>query len=677
MLNDHRQYASKWRRWLLRTTTSALSAIVVANSNAAEMIALATEDAFLGDIPVVLSATRLAQPRSDAPAAVSIIDREMIETSGATEITDLFRLVPGFQIGHDNVSLFSTDPVAVTYHGLSDSYARRIQVLVDGRSIYSPDFGGVRWNDLPLELDDIERIEVIRGPNGSTFGANSFLAVINIVTRHPADVIGTSAKVVTGGNNVIKGMVRHAASSSKYDYRLTLAYRSDSGFENQYDDEEVRFASYRSEYRFNNNNIIEFNFGFAAGAQQAGIIGETNENKDRIVGSDSNFQQIRWKHKVSANVEHSLQYYRNYHHYRDAYDADITFGLLFPGTPINQGVVTERNNIEYQYIRTWNEKLRSVWGAEIRQDVSQADEGWFWQLGKVTNNLYRVFANAEWRTLPKLLINTGVMVENTDFTGVGVSPSAALNYKLARGHTLRAKVSKGLRTPSLLESRANTYVNLGGAFPTLFYDADPGNTPEKIVSYEIGYFYESRKRGLETDLRIFRDEITNLISFPDYSPSPPLARFLNGGFSTITGAEIEINYKPNNKTRVVTAYSLTAQQGLFLTSYDNSITPPETFASTAGATPRQTLGLLGIYKLNKKTSVSMGYYHVDAMGWFNTLTTIPGYDKVDVRIARKVKLGDSRGTMELVGQNLAGNYFTFEPGSTTERRVFVKLRLHK
>lgn len=657
------------------TVTSALSVMFVSNSYAAEMLALSTEDAFLGDIPVVLSATRLLQPRSEAPAAVSVIDREMIEASGVTEITDLFRLVPGFQIGHDNASLFSTDPVAVTYHGLSDSYARRLQVLVDGRSVYSPDFGGVRWNELPLELDDIERIEVIRGPNGSTYGANSFLAVINIITRHPADVVGTSVKAVAGGNNLVKGVVRHAASSSKYDYRLTLAYRSDSGFENQFDDEQIGSASYRSEYRFDNNNSIELNFGLSGGEQQAGIVGEINENMDRTVGNGSNYQQIKWRRKSGEDGEHQLQYYRNYSEYRDQFTATV---LGFANTPLNQGVVTERNNIEYQYIRTWSETLRSVWGAEVRQDVSQADEGWFWQLGKVTNNIRRVFANAEWRTSPKLLINAGVMVENTDFTGTGISPSAAVNYKLARGHTLRAKVSQGLRTPSLMESRGNAYVNLGGAFPTLLYDADPNNTPEKITSYEIGYYFESRKRDVEADVRLFRDDISDMITYPGNlsAPAPPSARFMNGGYSTITGVEIELNYKPSSKSRLVAAYSLADQQGSYLTGFD-SLGPTLVYQPTTGATPRQTVGLLGIYNLNSKTTVSIGYYHVDDMGWFETLNTIPGYNKIDMRIARKVKIGDSKGTVELVGQNLGDTYYTYDPGSSFERRIFVKLRLHR
>jgi outer membrane receptor protein involved in Fe transport len=151
---------------------------------------------------------------------------------------------------------------------------------------------------------------------------------------------------------------------------------------------------------------------------------------------------------------------------------------------------------------------------------------------------------------------------------------------------------------------------------------------------------------------------------------------MNGGYSTITGVEIELNYKPNTKTRVVAAYSLTDQQGSFLTDFDSTI-PTSTYQPTTGATPRQTLGLLGIYKLNVKTTVSIGYYHVDDMGWFDTLTTIPGYDKVDMRIARKVKIGDSKGTVELVGQNLGETYYTYEPGSAFERRIFVKLRLHR
>ncbi len=120
-----------------------------------------SEADFLAELPVVLSASRLTQPLSEAPGAVTVIDRELIAASGAREIADLFRLVPGFQVSYAG----GANPV-VTYHGLSGQFSRRMQVLVDGRSLYSPSFvGGVDWNHIGIAIEDIERIEVVRGTN--------------------------------------------------------------------------------------------------------------------------------------------------------------------------------------------------------------------------------------------------------------------------------------------------------------------------------------------------------------------------------------------------------------------------------------------------------------------------------------------------------------------------------
>ncbi|MCP4043706.1 MAG: Plug domain-containing protein, partial [Gammaproteobacteria bacterium] len=181
---------------------------------------LPTEEDFLGELPVVLSVTRLAQPLAETPASVTIIDREMIEASGARNIAELFRLVPGMQVGSWNGHAFS-----VTYHGLSDQFSRRMQVLVDGRSVYSPDIGGVRWSYLPLALDDIARIEVIRGPNAATYGANSFLGVISISTRQTAEVSGSRITLNRGEDDIADVTLRHAGAVGEVDYRFTLGYQ--------------------------------------------------------------------------------------------------------------------------------------------------------------------------------------------------------------------------------------------------------------------------------------------------------------------------------------------------------------------------------------------------------------------------------------------------------------------
>jgi outer membrane receptor protein involved in Fe transport len=149
---------------------------------------------------VVLSASRLLQPLNEAPVAVTVIDQEMIRASGFRDIPDLLRLVPGFSVAYTQFNTWTG-----AYHGLGDGYFRRFQVRVDGRSIYSPHNGAVLWSDLPLSIDDIERIEVVRGPDAAVYGANAFSGVINIITKTAAQVPGGFVSM-QAGNKDMRGL---------------------------------------------------------------------------------------------------------------------------------------------------------------------------------------------------------------------------------------------------------------------------------------------------------------------------------------------------------------------------------------------------------------------------------------------------------------------------------------
>ena len=183
---------------------------------------------YFGELPVVLSASRLVQTVDEAPAAVTILDQDTIRASGARNIAELFRLVPGFQVGYQN----GHEPT-VTYHGLADAYARRLQVMIDGVSVYSPIYGGVDWNLLPIGVDDIERIEVVRGPNGASFGANAFSGMVNIITRASlTGGRGTLASLNSGGNGIADWSLQHGDSGVDWRYRLSVGQRADHGFGN-------------------------------------------------------------------------------------------------------------------------------------------------------------------------------------------------------------------------------------------------------------------------------------------------------------------------------------------------------------------------------------------------------------------------------------------------------------
>ena len=197
-------HAIRRRMSLARTIGLLLVAAPFSTAWATEP-SLLSEQEFLAELPVVLTASRLAQPQTEAPAAVTVIDRQMIAASGVRNLSEVFRLAPGFQVGFE-----SGHRHVVGYHGLADEFSRRLQVLIDGRSVYLPSFGGVSWSDLPIALDDIERIEVIRGPNAVTYGANSFLAIINITTRHSAADRGGFVRATAGSNDIRDGVLRMA-----------------------------------------------------------------------------------------------------------------------------------------------------------------------------------------------------------------------------------------------------------------------------------------------------------------------------------------------------------------------------------------------------------------------------------------------------------------------------------
>ena len=178
------------------------------------------------ELPIVLTPARLKQNRSEVPASVSVIDRDMIDASGLREIPELFRLIPGTSVGARDGWNY-----VVSYHGSNYRDSRRMQVLIDGRSVYQAGLATVDWNDIPITIEDIERIEVVRGPATASYGANAFLGVINIITRHPADIDHLEASVERGSEHTENYRLSHAGEYLGGHYRVSVASRHDDGFD--------------------------------------------------------------------------------------------------------------------------------------------------------------------------------------------------------------------------------------------------------------------------------------------------------------------------------------------------------------------------------------------------------------------------------------------------------------
>ncbi len=182
------------------------------------------------DIPVVLTTTRLKQPRAEVPASVTVIEAEQIRSWGARTIPELLRFVPGMVLGHSQGENSDT----VVYHASVQNFMRRMQVQVDGRAVYKAAIAQVGWDDIPIALEDIQRIEITRGPSSATYGANAFMAVINIISKAPEDTLGTRLRYRGGNQSVQDALISHSAMTANGSYRLTGAYYADDGFDGEF-----------------------------------------------------------------------------------------------------------------------------------------------------------------------------------------------------------------------------------------------------------------------------------------------------------------------------------------------------------------------------------------------------------------------------------------------------------
>lgn len=188
------------------------------------------EDSLLGEeLPMVLTAARLKQPKAEVPASVTIITAEQIKLWGARTLPELMKFVPGMFVGHAD----NDNNASVTYHTSNPNLMRRLQVLIDGRSVYKSAIATVVWDDIGLALEDIDRIEVTRGPNAALYGANSYLGVINILTKHPEDSLGTQFSLRRGNEGIQDVHFRHGLTFNSTSLRISGSVKADEGFDGE------------------------------------------------------------------------------------------------------------------------------------------------------------------------------------------------------------------------------------------------------------------------------------------------------------------------------------------------------------------------------------------------------------------------------------------------------------
>jgi iron complex outermembrane receptor protein len=676
--------SSRFRHLGQSTVVAGLALCALAAKAAAQP--LATEEDFLAAIPTVVTASRLEKPLLETGMSVTVIDRQMIEASPAIEIPDLLRLVPGFQVAHTTGGTF-----AATYHGASDQWPRTMEVMVDGRPVYLNTISNIEWSALGLAIEDIERIEVVRGPNAASFGSNALAASINIITRAPFLMSGTYLRGTVGSLDTANGVLRWGGGLGGWDVSLTGQYRSDEGFDNINDDKELGDVRLRGDYQASATDSWSIQLGLTSGGVGADARPADPSEPARDRELRSHYQHLTWN-RVSADASrHRVNLMHQYDSRDDRYTVDLALLGLPPGLSLPLGPYTstsERFDVEYQHTLAPRDHWRLAWGVGVRHDVLSS-EFLLGERKRVGRSSGRVFAGFEWKPVEELLFSLDLMTERHEGYVTKSSPRAGLTWLPDENRSFRAIASRAYRVHGLLERFGDFRlvaqpggINLGTVF-SAFGNDNP--QPEKLTVYELGYGEHWKEANLTLDVRLFREEFRDMGNDvrkprqPGEIRDPFFWSDQTGGWN-VDGIEAQLDYRPGAGTRLVAAYSYADIEGRLIDRVDagGSVSRFEDLSDT---TPQHTFSALLSHAFGPHWSASLALYHVDDMRWRGEGSQVEDYTRVDLKLARNLRLDRARAQLALLVHDLAGSGyhefrdpdFSSRDGNRFDRRAYLQL----
>src|SRR4051812_13006365 len=455
----------------------------------------------------VSTVSKHAERVTDAPAAVFVLTGEDIRRSGATSIPDALRMAPGVQVAR-----LDSHNWAITSRGFNDLYADKLLVLMDGRSVYTPLFSGVYWDVQDTFMEDIDRIEVIRGPGAALWGANAVNGVINIITKSAKE---TQGGLLVGGYGTEEqgfGGVRFGGTiRDDAFYRVYAKYfnRDDSalpsGARNNDDWQNLR-GGFRMDWEPSAQNL----FTLQGDAYYA------EENQTFLLFTPAPGEEVhpsrtythganilgRWTHNFAADSELKLQSYFDYtSRHLDWFEetrntADVELQYRLP--------VGERQNWEagigYRYSDSRNLKSNFTLS--------------FFPPQRATH-IFNTFVQDEISLVKdRLRLTLGSKFEHNDYTSWEIQPSARLLWTPHEKHSFWASVSRAVRTPSQADSDSRiTSAVVPGVPPTVVWlQGNPDFRSEILIAYELGYRVQPHPK-VSLDLALFYNDYDRLRSF--------------------------------------------------------------------------------------------------------------------------------------------------------------------
>ena len=475
-------------------------------------------------------ASRYEQPISKAPSDVYVITDEDIRHSGATDIPTLLRQVPGMEVMQMNAADFN-----VSVRGDNQLHANKLLVLVDGRSIYLDQSGTVFWKLLPVALTEIKRIEVLKGPASAVYGFNAFDGVLNIITKSPEEMRGTTLQVAGGELGTLLTNIAHAGTSGDWSYRLSGGHEQNQRWS---DRGAPALNSQRiggmAEYRLSNNGRIRTEVGAERAQPYDGFateISTANVSLSRphaLLSYEQNGLLVRgWWNGLFTETDH---------HILPPLSPLLGLTDRFGRTSISSSSNTY--DFETRYRFTPLETLRVNIGVNYRRIIHSANNF----SNRTVDNRLGLYAQGDWLILPSLELSAGLRYDLDTFITPTLSPRGALVYHVNPNHVLRTSASVAYRPPTTTEVGLSILnpVTLPGLPPqTSVVTGSTDVNPEQIVSYEVGYQGWYWDHRLRTRVTGFYNHMSDLIAFRNPTGNPLNAvRPVNGGVADIYGGEV-------------------------------------------------------------------------------------------------------------------------------------------
>ena len=432
----------------------------------------------------VTSVARKEQTLTDVPAAVYVIRQEDLKRSGARNIQEALRSVPGLEVAQPKANSW-----AISGRGFNNTSANGLLVMFDGRSVYSPLHSGVFWDVQDTFLEDIDRIEVIRGPGGTIWGSNAVNGVINIITKRAEDTQGVVLNGGAGTEELAFGGARYGFKAAEDVYvRTYVKYFSRdeavSGLDpdrDAFDGQWLARTGFRSDWKANDHDRVTLTGDLYEGqSQTSGAVPSLTAPFSSIVNERANLRGadfvFRWDHTIDPTSNLAVQAY---------YDYSSRLQSIF-------GYVLHTMDLDFQHRFRLFDDHEINWGLGYRTYWSDVRESF-----EISSNPKRDFNDIASAFLQDeiplvkdhLRLTIGSKFEYNSFSGFEVQPSARLAWKPSDVHMAWASASRAVRTPSTLDQdlRINALV-IPGATPTvLTVFGDPTFKSEELLAYEAGY----------------------------------------------------------------------------------------------------------------------------------------------------------------------------------------------